>query len=182
MGQPKAPKPVKLVMSLILASRPLWPSVMEDLGTSYGETDFVSPWLAFDFTDYYASEMGNTLERRFISFRRLIEADSLPDTKHETNRIEQRYGREGKRQVNIDPGYIAGEHMILATTKAYSHRPYLRDGIYADLTLIYRTGSFRPLEWTYPDYRQSEVIEMFNRIRKTYLSQLRKMARVDPEP
>jgi hypothetical protein len=90
-----------------------------------------------------------------------------------TNGFEKQYSAEGKRRINIDPGYVCLEHMILGTTKAYSHRPYLRDGIYADLTLIYRKSTFEPLEWTYPDYRQKEVLTLFNSIRGNYLKSLR---------
>jgi hypothetical protein len=75
--------------------------------------------------------------------------------------------------VNIDPGYISLSHAILATTKGYAHRPYLRDGIYADLTLIYRNRSFQPLEWTYPDYRQDQIILLFNQFRKKYMEDLK---------
>ena len=75
--------------------------------------------------------------------------------------------------MNIDPGYIAKAHLILATGKGYSHRPYLRDGIYADLTLIYRNKAFQPLPWTYPDYASGEMIGMLTRIREKYFLQLK---------
>ncbi len=167
-------------MSLIMASETVLPKVFEDLRLCYGDTDFVSPCMDFDFTDYYAPELGTDLKRRIIAFRRLMARDALPSVKLQTNGIEQKYGEQAKRQVDIDPGYVCGEHMILATTKAYAHRPYLGDGIYADLTLIYHRGSYRSLEWTYPDYRQAELIEIFNAIRKTYLAQLREGAGENP--
>ncbi|HIC91403.1 MAG TPA: DUF4416 family protein, partial [Syntrophaceae bacterium] len=93
-----------------------------------------------------------------------------------TNSIEKHFCIDHKRRVNIDPGYITPERLVLATGKNYSHRIYLRDGIYADLTLIFKKGSFRPLEWTYPDYATSQVIELMNAIRKRYISQLREGA------
>ena len=173
MGQPKAPRPVKLVMILIMGSETFFQEVTADLRPLYGEIDFESPWMAFDFTDYYAPEMGKNLKRRMIAFQRLIQPDALSLVKGETNRIEQTYADQGKRMVNIDPGYVSTHHLILATTKAYTHRPYLRDGIYADLTLICRKGSFRALEWTYPDYRRPEMVEMLGEIRRTYLAQLK---------
>jgi hypothetical protein len=40
--------------------------------------------------------------------------------------------------------------------------------------LIYRNKSYQPLEWTYPDYRQSEVIGLFNHFRKTYVEDLKR--------
>jgi hypothetical protein len=98
----------------------------------------------------------------------------LPEIKQTTNRLEEKYATPvGNRRINIDPGYLCSEHVILATTKGYTHRPYLREGIYADLTLIYRNKSFQPLEWTYPDYRQEEIIQLFNQFRKTYLEELK---------
>ena len=173
MGQPKAPKPVKLVMSLIMGSEALFEEVTADLRPLYGEIDFESPWMTFDFTDYYAREMGRKLKRRMITFQRLIQPDTLSMVKGETNRIEQTYADRGKRKVNIDPGYVSTHHLILATTKPYTHRPYLRDGIYADLTLIYQKGGFRTLEWTYPDYRRPEMVKMLDQIRRTYLGQIK---------
>ena len=118
--------------------------------------------------------MGDHLFRHFITFKNLIPIHLLPDIKHSTNRLEERYATPiGNRRLNIDPGYLCLEHVILATTKGYAHRPYLREGIYADLTLIYRNKSFQPLEWTYPDYRQEEVIGLFNQFRKGYVEDLK---------
>jgi hypothetical protein len=174
MGQPKIPKPVKLVMSLIMASGDLFPRVLEDLGRCYGSADFTGLWMDFDFTDYYAPELGPFLKRRVVAFQKLIAPDRLRSVKHQTNVIEKNYSHLGKRQVNIDPGYVSGEHVILATTKPYTHRPYLGDGIYADLTLIFQKGSFRSLEWTYPDYGRADMIKMLNGIRENYLEQLKK--------
>jgi hypothetical protein len=66
--------------------------------------------------------------------------------------------------------------LILATGKGYSHRPYLRDGIYADLTLIFSDGTFRPLPWTYPDYAGRQMIGLLNRVREKYLLDLKNAA------
>jgi hypothetical protein len=90
-----------------------------------------------------------------------------------TNELERRFSEGGRRRVNIDPGLISRGHLVLATGKGQAHRPYLRDGVYADLTLVYRDESFRPLAWTYPDYADGKVREMFGRIRKKYLLQLK---------
>ena len=75
--------------------------------------------------------------------------------------------------MNIDPGYLAKAHLVLATGKGYSHRPYLREGIYADLTLIYRNKAFQLLPWTYPDDASGDMIAMLTRIREKYILQLK---------
>jgi len=174
MGKPKEPEPAKLFMSLIASEEEIFGRGAEDLRSAFGETDTISERCPFDLTDYYTHEMGKPLFRHFITFGRLIPMSSLPDVKLATNRLEEKYVRpEGGRRINIDPGYICLEHVILATTKGYAHRPYLRDGIYADLTLIYRNKSFQPLAWTYPDYRKEAVITLFNQCRKKYLEDLR---------
>ena len=174
MGKPKEPEPAKLFVSLIASGDDIFHQGVKDLRSTFGETDTISERFPFDFTDYYTIEMGKPLFRHFMTFGRLIPIPILPDVKLATNRIEEKYaGPDGNRRINIDPGYLCLEHVILATTKGYAHRPYLRDGIYADLTLIYRNKSFQPLEWTYPDYRIEAVITLFNRSRNKYLEDLR---------
>ena len=83
------------------------------------------------------------------------------------------YSEEGKRKINIDPGYVSLERLILVTGKNYTHRIYLSKGIFADLTLIFNKGSFRPLEWTFKDYASPEIISMLNDVRERYKKQLR---------
>jgi len=162
-------------MSLILSEDSLFPQGGQDLCSTFGTVDFVSERFPFDFTDYYAQEMGENLFRYFITFERLIPMDLLSDIKQKTNRLEEKYASQsGNRRVNIDPGYLCLANVILATTKGYAHRPYLRDGIYADLTLIYRNQSFHPLEWTYPDYREEKIIQLFNKLRKKYAEELKR--------
>jgi hypothetical protein len=176
MGRIGVPKPVKLIMSLIGSDDRLLHQVIQILGERYGEVDFTSDILPFDFTDYYTEEMGKGLFRRLITFSPLIPRETLVRIKQETNEIEEQFALEGKRRVNIDPGYICAEHLILATTKGYTHRPYLGEGIHADLTLIYREGQFRPLDWTYPDYASSQVREILRRVRKQYVQELQRGA------
>lgn len=174
MGRPREPRPAKLFMSILFGRESVLEEGLKDLQSHFGEIDWKSRRLPFDWTDYYAEEMGRPLFRHFVTFSRLVAMESLPEIKEKTNQVEEAYAlEEGKRQLNIDPGYVCLEHVVLATTKGYTHRPYLRKGIYVDLTLIYRNRSFQPLEWTYPDYRHPETIELFNGIRKSYSEQLR---------
>lgn len=133
----------------------------------------------FDRTQYYAREMGWPLYRRFVSFEELISPETLVELKLTTNAIENEYLFQGNRQVNIDPGYISAERLILSTGKNYVHRVYLGKGIYADLTLVFKRGSFRPLEWTYRDYSAPEMIAYFNELRSAYMEKRREMKRID---
>lgn len=173
MGVIRVPKPVKLVMSIIASDPILFAQVKKVLAGRFGEIDYMSDPLPFEHTDYYAQEMGERLTRCFCTFAPLIAREELVRIKHQTNEIEGLFAAGGKRRVNIDPGYICAEHLILATTKGYTHRPYLGEGIYADLTLIYRDGGFRPLEWTYPDYASAGIRGIMEGIRGRYLDQLK---------
>jgi hypothetical protein len=173
MGRIRIPKPVKLIMSFITSDDRLLHQVVDASAARYGEVDFESDMLPFDCTRYYAAEMGDGLFRRFCTFGPLIPRDALVRIKLETNETEAQFAKEGRRRINIDPGYICAEHVILATTKGYTHRPYLGEGIHADLTLIYRDGAFQPLEWTYPDYASPDIREIMQGIRKRYLQELK---------
>ncbi|MFH1077338.1 MAG: DUF4416 family protein [Pseudomonadota bacterium] len=172
MSVPRKPGPAKLVISVFLKNKDLMGIIAERLATEFGALDVVSPWYLFSHTDYYASELGSPLYRRLLAFCRLVEQDQLPDVKLFTNTLEQEFSEQGKRRVNIDPGHLVAERFVLATGKNYSHRVYLRDGIYADLTFIYRKSAYQRLEWTYPDYAEDAIHGFLQKIRKRYLRQV----------
>jgi hypothetical protein len=175
MSKPSRAEPVKLIFSVFATAIAQLDETIAKLSASYGPPDFVSDVVPFDYTDYYGPEMGENLVRRFLSMEKLIRPEILPDIKLATNSVENEFTEGGKRRVNIDPGYISKGHLILATGKSYAHRPYLRDGIYADLTLFYQNKKFRSLPWTYPDYADEKQLLMLGEIRATYLLQLKAM-------
>jgi hypothetical protein len=175
VSAPRQPRPAKLIASIISGEAALTDEITGCLSRQYGRIEYTSQPLAFNYTNYYAGEIGQELVRRFIAFDDLIEPERLPDIKLFTNGLEAAYSRpDGTRRVNIDPGYITLHHLILATCKNFAHRPYLRDGVFADLTLLYKGGSFTPLAWTFPDYRTPELIGLLNGIRNSYYQQLKK--------
>ena len=180
MSKPKSPQPVKLVVSVITGNKDLFESVCEKLVKKFGETDYISETLAFYFTDYYEKELGKDLIRHIISFKELINPDMLPQIKLFTNDIEDQFLKEGvNRSVNIDPGYIALCHFVLASCKGFAHRPYLCDGVYADLTLVFRKKTFQALEWTFPDYASEGLINILNGIRADYYELLKEMGETE---
>jgi hypothetical protein len=173
MSMPRNPQPAKLVIGLLMNDRGLLPEVAGDLERAYGAIDWVGPWLGFDYTDYYTEEMGKPLHRRMLVFKELIEQLDLAPIKLRTNEIEKKYAPTGQRRVNIDPGYLLFERFVLATGKNYSHRIHIGHGIYADLTLIYQQGAYRPLPWTYPDYKDKAMGEFLLQVRRKYGEDIR---------
>jgi len=173
MSLPQPPKPAKLIVGFFLQDKTLAGGVVRDLQECLGPVDMISRWIDFDFTTYYHKEMGALLSRRLVVFKSLVAQTGLADVKLATNRLEQSYARQGRRRVNIDPGYLLPERFVLATGKNFTHRIYLGQGIYADLTLIYQKGAFRTLPWTYPDYADGSLIDFLTLVRNKYMLELK---------
>jgi len=168
MSVPRKPKAAKLVIGLFMRQKSLFKPLAGELGAAFGAVDLVSAWMPFDYTSYYEAEMGRPLFRRLLAFQKLIAQEDLPRIKIATNDLERRYTQQGRRQVNIDPGYLLYERFVLASGKNFSHRIYLGSGIYADLTLIYQKGDFQKLPWTYPDYADGPILTFLRRARRKY--------------
>src|ERR1041385_705526 len=184
MGSIRTFNPVKLFVGVLVSDRTLIPTVRDRLSELYGAIDHESPVIPFDFTDYYATEMGDLIDRVFFSFERLIEGDHLPEIKHRTNSIEEAVAQSvdrPKRPVNLDPGYIEHAKVILASTKNFYHRIYLGRGIFAEITMHFRNNTFQFFPWTYPDYQSRDYQEFFMRTRHIYRSQLRTMCILNRE-
>jgi len=143
----------------------------DTLVTAFGGVDSKSGIAPFDFTDYYEKEMGAGLARGWVSFSRGFSQPELVRAKLRAIGLERKLaGADGNRSANLDPGYLTGSKLILASTKNFSHRIYLWGGIFAEVTLLFERGTFVPLRWTYPDYRTTSAIDYFNQVRADFLS------------
>jgi len=167
MGAIKSPETVKIIVGLISKRKDVFDKVKPRLIKRLGSIDLESAILIFNHTEYYKNEMGEGLKRKFFSFSKIVLPEKLERIKKFTNSIEADFSKEGKRTVNIDPGYVEAGKLVLLSTKNYTHRIYLGGGIYAESTLYFQNGTFRSWPWTYPDYKTQEYIEFFNRVRKT---------------
>ncbi len=178
MGYIKPVQPVKLIIGEIFSEEEVLEEVEKELIKNFGEIEFISEAIPFDFTDYYEEEMGKNLKRRWLSFKNTINPEKLPEIKIKTNQIEEKFVNISidtglkRRKVNLDPGYVTCSSLVLASTKNYSHRIYLSKGIYSELTLIYKHGKFHHLEWTYPDYKKNIAIDFFKKVRDSLLDYL----------
>lgn len=159
---------VKLICGVTYAPDIDLDHVIESLEGAFGPMISRSEIIDFNHTDYYESEMGNSLKKVLLSFNRLIKADNLWLAKRTTIDIELIFSRGGKRRVNLDPGYLESSKLVLASTKNFSHRIYLAEGIYGEVTLQYAEGTFRKLPWTYPDYLSDDFISFLEKEREHY--------------
>lgn len=170
MSAPSEPKQVKLIISILYANRGLCEQAVETLQKEFGEMDLTEFDLPFHYTQYYLKEMGENLKRCFVSFKDLIFREKLVSIKLFTNKIENNLAKEdGRRTLNVDPGYLNDAQLILATGKNFSHRIYLGKGIFGDLTLIFKGNKFHALPWTYADYQDEPLRNFLIKIRKDYL-------------
>lgn len=169
-------KPVKLICG-VLYRKTVDPNRLdEELISRLGPIDFKSEPFPFHFTAYYENEMGRNLIKRFYAFEKLILPDNLADIKNVTILIEKNFSSEGRRTVNIDPGYLEESKLVLASTKNFSHRIYLKDGIWAEVTLRYEKGDFVTHPWTYPDYARPLTTDFLKMAREKYRTQLRNIS------
>ena len=180
MGSVQPPPPVKLFTGLLIWGELALADVEAALVAALGPVDHRTPRMPFEFTDYYAREMGEILDRVFFSFEDLIDASELAPIKVRTNAIEDEFRRDTepvKRPVNIDPGYIEQSKVVLASTKNFYHRVYLGHGVFGETTMHFRNNTYQFFPWTYPDYQSRDYQEFFQRMRQIYRTQLRRMCR-----
>ncbi|OGL41760.1 MAG: hypothetical protein A2043_06330 [Candidatus Schekmanbacteria bacterium GWA2_38_9] len=174
MGKIKLPEKAKLFFAIMYADDGIYKSALKDLNEKFGEIDKESKAFEFNMTGYYEGEMGRGLLKRFVTAKDLIDKERLAEIKNLTNSIEESYARENRnRTINIDPGYITSSKLVLATTKNYSHRIYLRDGIFAEVTFNFRKNSIEFNPWTYSDYKLSVTTEFFIETHRKYMEALK---------
>jgi hypothetical protein len=177
MWELKEPKPVKLIVGILAADESCLAAARNRLASALGEIDLVSDTWPFDQTDYYAGQIGLRILRQFVSFAALIDPGELASLKHRTNALEQQLARSlampFSRPINLDPGIIEPSKLVLATTKNYSHRIYIGEKMYAEVTLVFEKGGWRPGPYTYPDYRQQAYFDFFTKVRGRLLEHLR---------
>ena len=173
MGIIQKPFPVTLLLAVMFNEHAPIDDICSLLTNRFGEIDESYGPVSFSWTSYYGDEMGANLRKTYIFFKQEIARTALPSIKCYTNDIERQYLENGNRTVNLDPGYIARDKLVLASTKDFYHRLYLGDGIYGEVTLHYRKGIFRHFSWTYPDYKESELHRVLQKVRGRLVKKMR---------
>ena len=144
---------------------------INELTKIWGKPELQSNIVKFDKTDYY-HEINPDLSRIFFCFPGLVEAGGLVDWKHEAINIEA-MSRQPIRAVNIDPGYVDGARLVLASTKDHAHRIYLRDEIFGEVTMRYRFKKWQSFDYTFPDFASGVYDEFFIQVRRLWLLEMK---------
>lgn len=174
-----------LFFGVIAGRAELLEATKERIVRRYGELDPEGESADFPFpeTATYRPQMGTGLSRRFFVLARRVPQDVLARVKHESIRIEDEIRAEWRaatgleRPVNIDPGLINDCRIILATTKDYSHRIYRRDGIWEEVTLVWRGGGWVSEPWTYRDFQNPAYHAFFTPFRERIIAPRRERDR-----
>jgi hypothetical protein len=136
---------------------------------SWGGILLLSELFEFRESQYYESSMGLGLLKQFAILNSDYDPGRLAEDKIAANAWEKEACKEFSvhetRPLNIDPGYMTLTKLVLASTKNREHRIYLRDGVYAEVTLAFRDQQWQPMDWTYPDYQRDDFRRFFREAR-----------------
>jgi len=166
-------QPVKLIAALLYRDPEPLARARAALCGLYGEEDFAGRAFPFSHTAFYEPEMGAPLFRMFVAYRELVCPGALAPAKLAADRIERELaGSAGGRTVNIDPGTLDYQKVVLASFKYQGQKIYLQDGVWADLTLYYRKGGWASFEWTFPDFKTGDYDPELLEIRRLYKQQM----------
>jgi hypothetical protein len=148
------------------------PDVETALVRAFGEIALKSLPFAFDTSDYYAPEMGEGLRRTWYAFRELCGADTVAETRLRTGEIESRFAIEGRRRVNLDPGYLDLGKLVLASLKEAPDKIYMGEGVWAHTCLRFRAGEFTAPDHSFPDFKDGRFDFFMLEARELYKSLL----------
>jgi hypothetical protein len=160
-----------LLTGVLYPSEERWMWLFPRLREIWGEPQRESPPFLFDCTTYYRS-IGDPLYRRFLSFPGLRSGDELAAWKQQALSLERESGPQ--RSVNIDPGILDGARLILASTKDRAQRIPVGQGLFAEITLMYRRGKWISFEYTFPDFRDERYHGFLSAVRNDWADAMRK--------
>ncbi len=168
-------EPVALVCATLAQNQTILAETRNRLEARIHPIRRQGPIYSFDFTSYYEEEMGPALVKQILWFDQLVNPAALPGIKSKTMDLERELAgfRDGRtrRRTNIDPGLVSIESLVLASTKYSGHRICIAPGLFAETTLLFQKGRYRPFEWTYPDFRTEATQTFLQEIRAHLLQQ-----------
>ncbi|MCX7935468.1 MAG: DUF4416 family protein [Planctomycetota bacterium] len=183
MAVAKLPEPARFFVASLCANGDCHALLRQALAAEWGEIDLEMGPLPFQYTSYYTAETGPEIIRAFFGFAADFDPGDLAARKLRANALEQELAKRlvlpWPRPVNIDPGYLTPDKVVLASCKDFAHRLYLRDGVYAEITLFWRAKRFQPHAWTFPDYRSGAYDNFFVALRQRLLAARRRRRQED---
>jgi hypothetical protein len=173
MGKTTRPSMVTPLAAVLYGRETHFATARRALTDWFGSPLLESAAFPFNATKYYEKEMGANLLRRFLFFDDLSDPAELAAWKIRSNELERELAeilRAGEREapprpVNIDVGYLTAAKLVLASTKDFAHRLYLRDGIFGEITLSWRKDRWTAHQFTFPDFQSGTYDEVLTQAR-----------------
>jgi hypothetical protein len=174
MGALYPPRLVTPLVAVLYGDESHYAAAKKRLEPIFGKIECESEAFPFTKTEYYIKEIGPAISRRFITYQGLHDPALLAGWKLTTNKLEEELAAEfstpaAPRPVNLDPGYLTGAKLVLASTKDFAHRIYLRDGIFAEITLRFKSGGWLAHDCTFPDFRAPDYHGFLTKARNSHL-------------
>lgn len=167
-------EPLVQGLCFIIQNQDTWSeSILSSLIENFGPTSYKGTLFPFTSGSYYYSEMGQPLYRGVISFSQLWQTQYMVEAKLKATEIEKKLSTENKRKFNIDVGYFDQDKLVLASFKRSGPKLYLKQGVYADMLLLYQKGSFVPFEWAFADFKADTYYKDLLAVRERYKKALR---------
>ena len=172
MSHLKEPLPGRLVVSIIYSSIDALSDSLDMLERRFGKVQYETGEIVCSDADRYREEMGERLIRRFFSFEEPVKRSALCEIKMKCKKIEPCFADKAGgvlfRTINIDPGIMTPDNIIMASCHENQHRIYIADSIFAEIVLIYANGRFVRLPWTNQDFCHDLAIDFFDRVRDCF--------------
>lgn len=172
MARVQEPDKGRVIISVMYSSMDAIADALKVLERKFGPVQYETLEITCQKNDMYREEMGEGLLRRFFSFEKMVSRESLAEIKKTCHKIEPEFADHVQgydfRAVNVDPGILTPNNLVMASHRELNHRIYLNDGVFGEVTLIYSKGCFRRLPWTHPDFCENEAIDFFTRVRSSF--------------
>ncbi len=176
MARQQEVTPVKLFCGILFSNKELLTIALKKLSDKWGVIDYKSDEFVFaNNHEYYKNEIKGEIKRIFISFENLVEPENISKIKEHSNYIEDEFTKQFplERPINIDPGYMDYNKVILASYKYGQQKIAVGSGVWADITLFYAKGGFTSFPWTFPDFQTDLYYPALIKIRELYKQNLK---------
>ncbi|MEE8577037.1 MAG: DUF4416 family protein [candidate division Zixibacteria bacterium] len=172
MARIEQPPPGRLICSIAYSHIDALADSLTRMEHQFGPVQFETIDIPYSGEARHIEEMGDNLSRRFFSFEKLVSRDKLADMKLLCRKIEAGFADRVDdfifRTVNVDPGIMTPENVVMASSRGFNYRIYITRGVFAQVELIHSKSQFVRLPWTNPDFCHDEALDFFGRVRKTF--------------
>lgn len=162
------------LLAFVLSRDSEWSAALvAALEARFGKILHFGKFVPFGGTSYYEPEMGGSLFRALVSFERFVEPEKIALEKVRANELEAELALAGKRQVNVDIGYMDLDKVVLPSFKRGPFKLYAGAGVWLDMQLTYAKGKFHPTAWAFQDFKSGAYERDLELVREKFKKRLR---------